>query len=29
MSVSCTFAEIFSIREWRDLESWGRGLQGH
>ena len=25
MSVSCTVSEIFSVKEWRDLETGGRG----
>jgi len=25
MSVCCTVSEIFSVKEWRDLETWGRG----
>jgi len=25
MSVSCTVSEIFSVEEWRDLETGGRG----
>jgi len=25
MSVSRTVSEIFSVKEWRDLETWGRG----
>jgi len=25
MTVSCTVSEIFSIREWHDLETGGRG----
>jgi len=25
MSVCCTISEIFSVKEWRDLEIGGRG----
>ena len=25
MSVCCTVSEIFNVREWRDLETGGRG----
>ena len=25
MSVSRTVSEIFSVKKWRDLETWGRG----
>jgi len=26
MPVSRTVSEIFSVKEWRDFETWGRGL---
>ena len=29
MSVSRTVSEIFSVKEWRDLENGGRIVQGH
>jgi len=28
MAVSLAISEIFSVKEWRDLEMWVRGLQG-
>jgi len=29
MSVCRTVDEIFSVKEWRDLETGGRDVQGH
>jgi len=29
MSASRTISEILSIKEWRDLETGGRVIQGH
>jgi len=29
MAVSVAFCEIFSVKEWRDLENQVRGVQGH
>jgi len=29
MSVSSTVSEIFSVKEWRDLETGGRVVQDH